>query len=64
MGRIKTGLVKRVTFDIIAQHKAKATRDFVQNKALCNSVLDHPNKKLRNSIAGYIARLMKNAENV
>jgi small subunit ribosomal protein S17e len=62
MGRIKTKLVKRVAFDLMQGHKDKLTNDFEGNKLALNEILGNPNKKLRNSIAGYVTRLMKQAE--
>ena len=62
MGRIKTALIKRNTNLLIAKHKEEFKDDFDSNKLLVESFLDKPNKKIRNIIAGYVTRLMKNKE--
>ena len=62
MGRVKTKLVKRVTFDLIRSYKDKLGADFEANKKFITELLNKPNKKLRNSIAGYVTRLMKKNE--
>jgi len=62
MGRIKTKLIKRVAFDLMESHRDKLAADFEHNKAAIQGMLDNPNKKLRNSIAGYVTRLMKTKE--
>lgn len=60
MGRIKTKLVKRLTFDLMRYHKDKLSADFEANKLFITEILDKPDKKIRNSVAGYVSRLMKN----
>ncbi|MBD3318411.1 30S ribosomal protein S17e, partial [Candidatus Woesearchaeota archaeon] len=47
MGRIKTKLVKRITFDLLQSHEDHLSDDFEHNKAFINDLLDRPNKKLR-----------------
>ena len=59
MGRIKSTLVKRASHELIEQD-LQFTSKFEDNKKLLNNTM--PSKKIRNKIAGYIARL-KNAEN-
>ncbi|MFC1686166.1 30S ribosomal protein S17e [Nanoarchaeota archaeon] len=62
MGRIKGTLIKRATRDIISAHPHKLSTDFDQNKKAVSEVVPGIHKKLRNSISGYIARLMRRAE--
>jgi len=64
MGRIKTSLIKRVTFDLIRQHKEKLKDDFEYNKLAVNQLTTVQSFKLRNKIAGYITRLMKSPDNL
>ena len=63
MGRIKTKLIKRVTLDLVKAHTDSFTTDFEKNKVLVSQFTNLEYKKLRNVIAGYVTRLMKNKEN-
>jgi len=62
MGRIKTTLVKRTAKKLISNHKDKFHKDFEKNKKIIKDFADIPSKKLRNVIAGYITRLMKQSK--
>ena len=62
MGRIKTQLIKRVSFDIFREHKEKLKDNFKDNRAVITKHLIIPSKKLRNTIAGYVTRLNKSKE--
>ncbi len=62
MGRIKTQLIKRLTFQLIKAYKEEFSADFTSNKKLVEQHLTGPTKKIRNAIAGYLTRLMKNKE--
>jgi len=62
MGRIKTQLIKRLTKDIIKQSKETCTTNFEDNKKVTRELIGGASKKIRNSVAGYITRLMKNKE--
>mgnify|MGYP001559183591 CR=1 FL=1 len=59
MGRIKTQLVKRTGRKLYARHTAQFTGDFDKNKPIVQSLLQDPNKKLRNIVAGYVTHLVK-----
>ncbi len=59
MGRIKTKLTKRITFEIYRRHKDKLKEDFEENKGLIAEFVTIPSKKLRNTIAGYLTRIVK-----
>ena len=56
MGRIKTTMIKRATFELLKQDIG-FSEDFEHNKKLLKDTM--PSKKVRNKIAGYIARLKK-----
>ena len=56
MGRIKTTMIKRATHELMRQ-EINFTEDFEHNKKLLKDTM--PSKKVRNKIAGYIARLKK-----
>jgi small subunit ribosomal protein S17e len=60
MGRIKTKLIKRVTQDLMEAHGDQGKEDFVDNKKLVDKYVDTSSKKIRNSIAGYVTRQVKN----
>ncbi len=60
MGRIKTKLIKRVTQDLMEAHGDQGKEDFGDNKKLVDKYVDTSSKKIRNSIAGYVTRLVKN----
>lgn len=62
MGRIKTQLIKRLTFQLINEHKDEFAKDFESNKKIADFLLNKPNKKIRNSVAGYLTKLMKHKE--
>ena len=59
MGRIKTKLIKRLTKDVIKHSKERCTTQFEDNKKLVAELLASASKKIRNSVAGYVTRLMK-----
>jgi len=56
MGRIKSKLVKRTAHKLLKQEN-KFDNKFEKNKNLLGKSM--PSKKIRNQIAGYIARLKK-----
>jgi len=56
MGRIKSKLVKRTAHSLLKEEN-KFTLGFDNNKRLLQDSM--PSKKIRNQIAGYIARLRK-----
>lgn len=56
MGRIKTTMVKRASFELMAQD-IQFSDNFDENKKLLKDTM--PSKKVRNKIAGYLARLNK-----
>lgn len=59
MGRIKTKLVKRTGKILLKKNPDKFTSSFEANKKSLIDVADIPSKKLRNVVAGYITRLVK-----
>lgn len=63
MGRIKSALVKRTAKQLIDKSPESFNPDFVVNKkALGSNTM--PSKRLRNMIAGYIARIKKNTHSL
>ena len=59
MGRIKTLLVKRIAKKLVNIHAQEFTQEFDKNKPLVEKYTDVASTKLRNLIAGYTARLVK-----
>ncbi len=59
MGRIKTLLSKRIAKKLVKVHSNEFTPEFDKNKALVNKYTNVTSAKLRNIIAGYTARLVK-----
>jgi len=62
MGRIKTARIKRAAEDLLDKYPDRFKSKFQDNKKLIMEVADIPSKKLRNSISGYLARLVKREE--
>ena len=62
MGRIKTQMIKRLTLQLVKQHKQLFSTDYVANKKLVEQLLTGPSKKIRNTVAGYVTRLMQRKE--
>jgi small subunit ribosomal protein S17e len=62
MGRIKTQMIKRLTLQLVKQHKPLFSTDFVANKKLVEQLLTDPSKKIRNTVAGYVTRIMQRKE--
>jgi len=58
MGRIKSKLIKRTSRQLIENSDESFGKTFEENKKTLGHIL--PSKKMRNKIAGYIARVKKN----
>ena len=59
MGRIKTMLVKSIAKKLIKEHGKDFTSEFDKNKELVEKYTNVDSTKMRNVIAGYTARLVK-----
>ena len=62
MGRIKTKSIKRVSKELVKSHLDKFTEKFKDNKLAVDGYADIPSKKLRNTVAGYVTRLVQQKE--
>ncbi len=60
MGRIRTGLVKRACEKLLKLHRDKFKASFEENKNWVSKLSDISSKKLRNMLAGYITKKLKN----
>ncbi|MFH1823367.1 MAG: 30S ribosomal protein S17e [archaeon] len=58
MGRVKSTLIKSTTRKLLSAHGDDMTDNFEENKKRVSKYID-TNKRLRNSIAGYVTRLKK-----
>ena len=59
MGRIKTKDIKNLTFSLIEAYPNRFTTDFEKNKLVLQELNIVPDKRVRNKIAGYLARAIK-----
>ncbi len=59
MGRIKTAQIKRLTKQLMKEHAAEFSTDFSKNKGVVSKYTDITSTKIRNTVAGYAARLVK-----
>lgn len=64
MGRIRTQLVKSASTKLVKEHRKEFVKDFNENKKIVQQLAKVESKKMRNWIAGYITRLMKQQERV
>jgi small subunit ribosomal protein S17e len=51
--------IKRISFDVLDEHKSKFNVDFAENKKALNQVSIIRSKGLKNKVAGYITRFIK-----
>lgn len=63
MGNIRTSFVKRMSKELIETHPGVFTTDFEENKKNVQEYSTVSTKHLRNKIAGYITRLIKQQTN-
>ena len=59
MGKIKSKAIRR-SVDTLVKEKVKLSKDFEENKQILNSMTI--GKKLRNQMAGLMARVKKNEQ--
>lgn len=64
MGRIKTALVKRVSMKLVKEHRSQLKDNFEDNKKIVDELADIPSLKIRNIVAGYVTRIIKNKQEV
>ena len=58
MGNVRPEKVKRVASELFTKYPDKFTTDFEQNKKILEPILSTQSKSLRNTIAGYLTRLV------
>lgn len=59
MGKVRTKLIKKTAKDLFAKHPEVFSEDFQHNKEVLKEIMDSYSKRVRNKVAGYIARLVK-----
>ncbi len=59
MGNIRPLFVKRIAKRVVDKYGEAVPKDFSEIKKFLEQVLDIPSKRLRNFIAGYVARLVR-----
>lgn len=59
MGNIRTSFVKRIAKELLETYEGKFTTDFDENKRLVAEYSTVSTKHLRNKIAGYVTRLVR-----
>lgn len=64
MGRIKTTLIKRTARKLFTEYKDKFKPEFEHNKKAVDGIVDSPGKKMRNTIAGYITKLVRQGKDI
>jgi small subunit ribosomal protein S17e len=62
MGRIKTKLAKRVALKLVREYRSQLKDNFEDNKKIVDELAEVPSHKIRNIIAGYITRIIKNKQ--
>ena len=59
MGNIRTSFIKRTSKELIENYEGKFSTDFEENKKLVEEFTTVSTKHLRNKIAGYVTRTVK-----
>ena len=62
MGNVRTDQVKRTARELVRRFPDKFTDNFEENKRLVGLLLQSTTRKVRNQIAGYIARYLRGTE--
>jgi len=58
LGRVRSEKVKKIARELLKRYPDKFTADFEENKKVMASLAKIPSTKLKNTIAGYITRLV------
>ncbi len=62
MGNVRTDQVKRTARELVRRFPDKFSDNFEENKLLVGKLVQGPSRKVRNQIAGYIARYLAGQE--
>jgi len=55
-------MIKRLAFQMFNKHRNNLKDTFDENKKIIEQYMTSQNKKIRNTVAGYVTRLMKTKE--
>lgn len=58
LGNVRPEKIKKIARELIKKYPDKFTTNFEENKKILSSLAAFPSIRLRNSVAGYITRLM------
>jgi len=58
LGNVRPEKVKKVARDLLTKYPNAFTTDFERNKEILKTIVNTQSKSLRNTIAGYITRLV------
>lgn len=59
MGAVKPSYIKNFAKDLLKTHEGSFSPDFEQNKLKVSEYTDIKNKTIRNRVAGYITRVLR-----
>lgn len=62
LGNVRPERVKRIARELLAKYPDRFTANFEENKKVLSTIAHIPSSRLRNSIAGYITRLVSISE--
>jgi small subunit ribosomal protein S17e len=62
LGNVRTDQVKRTARELVRRFPDKFSNNFEENKLLVGKLVQGPSRKVRNQIAGYIARYLAGQE--
>lgn len=60
MGRVRPRHVKRLAKNLVDDHEGEFEEDFEHNKEKLKEMDEIESKKLRNRVAGYMVRVIRN----
>jgi small subunit ribosomal protein S17e len=63
MGSVKPSYIKNFAMDLLKAYESSFSPDFEQNKLIVSEYTDIKNKTIRNRVAGYITRVMRQKGN-
>ncbi|MFX0063314.1 MAG: 30S ribosomal protein S17e [Candidatus Hermodarchaeota archaeon] len=59
MGKVRPSNIKTLARIIVKQYEEHLSEDFDENKILIEKIVELRSKRFRNSVAGYVTRLMR-----
>ncbi len=64
MGKVRPKYIKNTARKLVEMYPDRFTTDFEENKKAVMELTDITSKRIRNQVAGYITRLMKQRERI